>query len=443
MKRRHLFIQLGTYPIAELSAHLAALYVAGGPLVDLVVTFTGRRGDGALYEEHLAVLEPYLPWGSTRIAGNVFFGTQVIDYTGYTDTWGAAIKDPVFRWKLITQQRAVLNRLAVRYEGKPWHFYIEHEAALDKLVPDAGIAAGYEAFLIQSVRDFRQIKPNSAVAWSPAFFRASPAVGTADVLDRLFTRVKAFSGGPGVDWILLQDMGGRGWLNPTVGDVKAWMAALGTSFRSKQVNVEQFQTVDGQILPGDPTVIAKREAAYRAAGLDIGASWEMRWYMRQLVVVVPPPPPPSDTLVALSKSYTAAPWPRLAASNTWLSNRNQVKGWLSDGVHRGTYSRRAQLAELVGKRFRTITGLEVQGIRYMRPYVANPSTGRAVNSDHLTAGAIDIFFRTTAEKAWLPYVYETLRILEERHIVRYIVRLGANAAHHDHIHVSFQIGAKP
>ena len=448
MKRRHLFIQLGSYNTAELSAHLEALYNAGGPLVDLVVSYTGLRPLGNLYNEHLSILEPYLPWGDKRLCANVFFGTQVIDYSSYTDTWGQANTNPVFRWALLDIQRLVLARLAARYAGKPWHFYIEHEAALDKLA-DPKVAAGYEAFLVQSIRDFRQHRPTGAVLWSPAFFRTRPQAGLAAVLDAMFKRIARYSNSSGIDWLHLQDMGGRGWLNPTVADVKAWVEALGTSFASKMVNVEQFKTVDGELLPGERTVLDKLEAAYRAAGLQIGICWEMRWYMRQTLgagdLVPPPeptPPPTADTLVALSKSYVGASFPRFAANNTWRWHRDKVASWLKDGLHTGRYSRRARVAQLVGERIRKITGLEVQGIRYMRPYVENPTTGRVVNSDHQTAGAIDIFFHTDAERAWLPYVYETMRILQERYVVRYIVRLGANPAHFDHIHVSFQLGTK-
>ena len=85
-------------------------------------------------------------------------------------------------------------------------------------------------------------------------------------------------------------------------------------------------------------------------------------------------------------------------------------------------------------------GLEVQGQYYMRPYDPNPPSGRAVNSDHLTAGALDIFFRTNRDRLHLDAVRRILDELVRRNIIRYYIDLGANAAHDDHIHASLQLG---
>ena len=444
--RRHLFIQLGTYPLAELTAHLEALHQAGGDLIDLIVTFTGDR-NGSLFNAHLDALDPYLPWGSKRIAANVFFGTQA-DYQGRSNVYGTAMLDGDFRWDLLLQQRRILVALDRRYAGKTWHGYIEHEGVLDIIAARTDIATAYEAYLVQSIRDIRRFDTGKAVAWSPGFWSLTVPSHARTVLDRLAARIKMYVGEPGLDWILLQDMIGRPWAaKPEPTDVYAWYVALGEQYRSKQVNVEQFAYDGPHMVPGDPARIANFEDHYRALGMRIGASWEMRWYMRQPDLQEPTVSDEDraiEALAALGKVGTGASWPRLAAHNTWKSRRDQVAGWLRDGVHRGSYSRRAELAAHIGTAIAEITGLEVQGIRYMRPYTPNPSTGRAVNSDHLTAGAIDIMILPTKpeETKWLGYLYDLLDELEARHVVRYVIDLGENAAHWNHIHVSFQIGAK-
>jgi hypothetical protein len=432
--RKHLFIQLGSYNLAELAEHLEQLHQAGGPLIDLIVTQTGDYG-GHLYTAALDILDPYLPWGPKRLAANVFFGTNV-QYAPGSEPYGRDMLTADFRWTQLLIQRRLLTALNARYPDRNWHFYIEHEAVLERIVTDSALSRAYEAFLIQSIRDFRgQFRPFGAVAWSPAFWNTNVPQGAKTHLEALFNAIKTWTGDPGLDWILLQDMTGRAW-GDTVkpAHVKAWMDALGNSFRSKQVNVEQFRTVGTGLVPKDPAVVAQTEQAYRNLGLQIGAAWEMRWYMRQQAAVETG----WDTLAKVGKG---ASWPRLAARNTWQWHRDKVSKWLRTGAHTGAYSRRAALAEHVGREIRRLTGLEVQGIRYMRPYTTNPSTGRAVNSDHLTAGAIDIMIRTDVERRWLPQLYKLLDELQRRHVVRYRINLGQNAAHWDHIHVSFQIGA--
>lgn len=440
-----IFIQLGSISEAELRDALAWAHKTQR-YTDLAVSQVGDNGEGYLYEKKLAILDPYLPWGERKTFNNVFFGTNV-NYEGVRDPYGQAMKSADFRWKQLLLQRRIASRIKQRYPHRPIHFYVEHEAPLNYLA-DPSLNAAYEAFLVQSVRDLRHVQPGCAILWSPAFW--TPSIPSGLDLPAFFRRVQQFSDGTGIDWLHLQDMQGRDRPDINEQHAVAWFEAL-PNFRSKRMNMELFRTENGQMYPEAREVIDARKSFYRSRGVPIGISWELRWDYRAPDAAERPFIAPQtdaneirdlDSLYQVAEDYRGARWPRLAAHNTWASRRQQVADWLKDGVHRGSYSRRAELAEHVGKRIRRITGLEVQGIRYMRPYTPNPSTGRAVNSDHLTAGALDIMIYNDEDAIWLPALYRMLERLEERHVVRYIIKKDQNAAHHNHIHVSFQIGAQ-
>lgn len=433
-----IFIQLGSIQATELADALEYAY-RNDLYTDVCVSQVADT-DGNLYVDKLEILEPYLPWGDKPTFNNVFFGTNV-DYTGWSRPYADDMANGVFRWKLLHLQKLIAARISGRYLGRVYHWYIEHEAPLNHL-SEPSIRAGYEAFLVQSIRDLNALNPRGAILWSPAFW--TPSIPAGLDLAGFFERVAHYAGRP-IDWLHLQDMLGRDRPDIDIDDAIAWLRAL-PSFSSKRVNMELFRTIPEGMTAEDREVIEARRRQYQAAGIGIGISWELRYDFRARTALAPPvvpTPAPEDTLVSITQSYTGAHWPRLRAYNTWQSNRDEVSTWLRTGAVNGKYARRAIVAADLGRRLHKITGLEVQGIRYMRPYSANPSTGRAINSDHLTAGAIDIFIRTEAERAWLPYLYETFRILEERGVVRYIVKLGYNAAHWNHIHVSLQVGVQP
>jgi hypothetical protein len=108
----------------------------------------------------------------------------------------------------------------------------------------------------------------------------------------------------------------------------------------------------------------------------------------------------------------------------------------------GPYGARVQLVQSYASQWRDMfPGIAIQGDGYFRP--AGESTrkdGRSPNSDHITGGALDIFVRTPEERAafnaWYAAVWPQL---QQQGMVASYVSVGANAAHNDHMHISFSL----
>lgn len=123
------------------------------------------------------------------------------------------------------------------------------------------------------------------------------------------------------------------------------------------------------------------------------------------------------------------------AANTDINNVRAAKNG------EGVYGQRVRYTADVGRYIKDKWGVEVQGINYFRPISAEGG-GQARNSDHKTAGAIDIMLN--------PNDQNDMRVGAQ--IMRYLRGLGTTAytiweptdpndAHFDHIHVSFKLGA--
>ena len=127
------------------------------------------------------------------------------------------------------------------------------------------------------------------------------------------------------------------------------------------------------------------------------------------------------------------------ADNLDPYNQAEVKRWLDTGEITGPYAERAAMTTSIGKQLRTM-GFEVQGMNYMRP--ASESTaekGRAVNSDHICAGALDVFFRDGVKDAQYQELMAMVNGWKQAGVVSSVVDLGANQAHKDHVHISFAL----
>lgn len=432
MQNKSLFIQVGSLSPSKIVEYCEYIRNGNSPveIYNVALTYIGDR-NGNLFTEQLAAIKPYLPGQPKAIFDNVFVGS-VADYTGIPDPYNTSMFDSTVRWSLLTQQRVLSEAIASLWSDVTFHWYVEHEAALN-LLSNVTLRAAYEAFLVQSVIDLRTIRPNTAILWSPAIWENRPSTDVQNQLGFLFRNIKTHTDGIGINWLHLQDTSGRHWFNPTAQDILAWYKAL-PAFDSKRINVEQFKEAsNGGLTPQDRATVSAREDAYAQLGMPVGFCWEIRhWYG----VVTQPVTAPTPALGASYSGLVGGP----IASNTSYTNRKNVKEWLRSRTYHESYGRRAAVVADAAAKLKDRFPLEIQGAYYMRPYYATVTPGRAVNSDHLTAGALDIFFRNDTDKLYLNAVKAILNEWDRRGVIRYYIDLGYNWAHRDHIHVSFQIG---
>lgn len=129
------------------------------------------------------------------------------------------------------------------------------------------------------------------------------------------------------------------------------------------------------------------------------------------------------------------------AENTHAQNIADAKA----GV--GVYGERARTVASMVPVIQQIFGgmvTSIQGANYFRPYEENPPPGRAKNSDHLTAGALDLMMpRDSAEhrRYYNEVMVPQLRRWQEQGLVASWLGYEQNSAHDDHVHVSFALGA--
>jgi hypothetical protein len=107
----------------------------------------------------------------------------------------------------------------------------------------------------------------------------------------------------------------------------------------------------------------------------------------------------------------------------------------------GAYGRRRIKVAQYAETFKKMWGRTVQGQNYFRP-TETFGKGRAKNSDHMTAGALDIFFNSSNGKDMEYYnrvVRPHLEDLRRKGVIKSIIHPGQNAAHKDHVHISFTL----
>lgn len=115
---------------------------------------------------------------------------------------------------------------------------------------------------------------------------------------------------------------------------------------------------------------------------------------------------------------------------------------------RGVYGARAQMTASMVPVIDQMWGdqiTKIEGANYFRPMQSEEETraaGRAMNSDHLTAGALDLYLDANNPEDMAFYnnvMVPQLRRWQEQGLVASWVGLGANAAHDNHVHVSFAL----
>lgn len=227
--------------------------------------------------DNLSVIAPYLPGGYKKAFDNVFVGSNYIPYQGQGSSYSAGMVDSGHRWANLSVQADLWKMFRNSYSNVPFHFYINHEGVLDYFdIPE--IRAGYEAYLIQSVRDAHRVKPNRAVLWSPAIWSGKPLTSSEEIaIGKTFRHIEEMSKVVGhyggIKWLHFQDMMGRGRRDITKYDVKRWYNELKSAYNwdSLRVNMEMFNQPAWRI--------RRREDWYQRNGVAVGSSWELRtWY---------------------------------------------------------------------------------------------------------------------------------------------------------------------
>lgn len=131
------------------------------------------------------------------------------------------------------------------------------------------------------------------------------------------------------------------------------------------------------------------------------------------------------------------------ADNRDPNNIAEADHYFKTGEILGPYGERAATAMSVFNDIRARwPGLKMDSPSYLRPLEtmeAAKAAGRAYNSDHHAGGAMDIYFTPGSQNtAQYQQVEAYLQTLKGAGIITYIP-LGANKAHNDHIHVSFNL----
>ncbi len=282
--KKSLFVQVAWFDETELNTQLEHVRqyhkdpAQDDYIYNLVMDEVGTPY--ALHHQKLDVIMPYLA-GPRKTFDNVFVGSNFLRYNGKGSSYKEGMADGVHRWNNLVNQKVIWGMFRDRYPTVPFHFYINHEGVLD-FFDDRAVANGYEAYLIQSVRDSHDIYPNRAVLWSPAVWSgASLTMQEQQSVAQVFQNVKFYAGKwghrYGVNWLHLQDMMGRGRSDVTRYDVEMWYRQLKRAYKfdSLRVNMEMFN-LSG---PVDKQELAEREDWYGRKNIPLGSSWSLQhWY---------------------------------------------------------------------------------------------------------------------------------------------------------------------
>ena len=322
-----LFLQAAYPPdnLDRILEHIRSDHRGTGPnrVANLVLDAIGSP-DGQLAT---TVLDRVL--GAAGLFDNVFVGTATLPWQGPGSPYREGMLDAGFRWGNLTLQRSMWERFVELYPAVVAHWYVTYEAALNWWGEPA-LRAAYEAYLIQTLRDSTGIIPGRAIFWSPAFW-SPPPYGIGVHLTRTFSALAAEAerlGTRGLDWLALQDMQGRRWLNLPYQTVADWSRIVNQShrFAAFGVNLELFEEDPAALTghaPADPVEVNKRVRFYRTAGVPILAGFEARYWH-----------PIHDLLGAVVAPIQVSPagWGATVPYDTWPIGNWRPDKWV---VHYG------------------------------------------------------------------------------------------------------------
>lgn len=283
---RAVFIQL-PYP-GDLQADLLALDLS----VDTVVIQNTADGNLSLHAQ------AGIPASMGRFK-RIFVGSTLTpSAAGYTPsvampTWAAdspyvgAMTNAAYRWRLIAEARTVWDKYLSAHGSEGFGAYISHEASLSTWAGfdwSEAVRGGYEAVIVQMMRDADERNPFGPVLWSPYVWqrystdtpshRAQVFDAVGRTVPRAYNWVREHDHLEPNLVIDLQDGVGAGAARGvTKEDALGWLEGFKAAGLSTiGVNVEAF---DGNMQPAAD--YAQREAWYTANGMRIGASFELRY----------------------------------------------------------------------------------------------------------------------------------------------------------------------
>lgn len=206
-----------------------------------------------------------------------------------TSPYVGAMTNSDYRWLLLNEAKRVWQLWRDTYGGG-FGFYLSHEANLGLWAGyswSESVRAGYEAVLVQTMRDAAAIQPYTPVIWSPYIWQRY-----SDDNSGHRGKVKAAYGqtiNGAVNWlhdhdllplwlsVEMQDGVGAGAARGvTKEDAAGWLNLLNMEYETG-VNVELF---DGSMQPA--TDVPAREAYYASQGFREGVNFELRYSLSGL-----------------------------------------------------------------------------------------------------------------------------------------------------------------
>jgi hypothetical protein len=240
---------------------------------------------GNLFDAQLDLVDDYF-----SCFNNIFFGTVALPWSGAGSPYVEGMKDEAFRWANINMSAAVADKIIARYPNVTINWYVSYEANLSAFASDATLTADYAAFLGELSNELYAKRPG-AVLWSPAFW-SHPASENLTALRTELSTV--FPVAPHLTWLHFQDFVGQS-AHYTPPDTYHYdftcqdalqhydvLKAAAPNLASLAVNMELFVSGDSNaptaLYSGQQSEQQAREQCYAAAGVPIGASWEIRWW---------------------------------------------------------------------------------------------------------------------------------------------------------------------
>ncbi|HEX4774875.1 MAG TPA: hypothetical protein VH234_05140 [Candidatus Saccharimonadales bacterium] len=254
--------------------------------INVVVLQDIADQNGNLLTTYLDILKPYLPGGSTPAFDRAYIGTIDLPWTGSGSKYIQGIEDPNFRSLNISQSTTLAKAFKTGYPTVKADWYITYEANLAGFW-DSNIETSYVTYINQLEQALSGVSSSKAFMWSPAFWSTYTSVSNNMNLPSLQANLKdLFAKIPSPFYLDLQDFVGQSDGVSTEADALTWINyvhQLAPQLAGLQMNVEQFkQNPDGSIVVGDPIEVPARENYYVKNGIQLGPSWEIRYWHQRL-----------------------------------------------------------------------------------------------------------------------------------------------------------------
>lgn len=217
----------------------------------------------------------FYPQGLNLQAGGrwrtVLVGSTSPDSTGYPatvsmPTWAAnsryvgAMTNSSYRWKLVADARRAWRDWPTRPDG----FYIGHEASMALWAGyswSESVRAGYEAVLLQHIRDAWAEAPYRPLVWSPYIWERYSQVTAArrnevaEAIVRTLTVVRDWArerddiDTPGITLLLQDGVGAGAPRGVTKEDALGWVRLIESHGYPVSLNVESFVASGSGFIP--------------------------------------------------------------------------------------------------------------------------------------------------------------------------------------------------